>query len=148
MDMERLVTLLFACAVAAGCGWDSNPGVGPTSDDQASSSNSRGGTITVGEQTWTFVPSIQCSIYAGNLVSIAGHAAEDPSLEIVIDYTTQRGPVGVSVGADRREGSWFAVRDSLQWQIEGQQVRGTATFSEFRGGSGKSAEGSFDISCL
>jgi len=152
--MERLVTLLFACAVAAGCGMGSNSGVGQTADAQASSSNSRGGTITIGEQTWTFVPSIQCSIYSGNLVSIAGHAAEDPSLEISIDYTTQRGPVGVSVGTDGRDGGWFAVKDTLQWQIEGRQVRGTATFSESRGDSGSfpggsrsSVEGSFEITC-
>ena len=145
--MKRFLTFALACAIAAGCSDGNNSGGGQSSVAQSSANATRGGTIAVGEQTWTIVPSTQCSIYPGNVVSIAGHAAEDPSLEIVIDDTTERGPVGVSVGADRREGSWFAVRDTLQWQIEGQQVSGTATFRETRGGNGKSADGSFEIKC-
>jgi len=145
--MKRMFAIIVVLGAAIGCSTDSGTGAESASVAQASTTAARGGTITVGEQNWTIVSSTQCSIYPGNVVSIAGHAAEDTSLEIVIDYTTQRGPVGVSVGSDRREGSWFAVKDSLQWQIEERQVSGTATFSEFRSGNGKTAEGSFEISC-
>ena len=146
--MRSLVSAIIACAIAAGCGVESNSGEGQTSAAQASSSYSRGGTITVGEQSFTFVPSIQCSVYPNNQVNIAGHTAEDESLEVTIDYYPENdGPIGVILGTDGRDGSWFSSRESTKFEIDGRQVRGTTTFTEFRGGNGKSAEGSFEIRC-
>ena len=147
--MRKLATLIITCALAvAGCGTDGEQSSEePGGTAQSSKSNTRGGTVTVGEQSWTFVPSIQCSIYPGNVVSIAGHAAEDPMLEITIDYDAERGPVQVVVGTDGRDGSWFAKRDTLRIEIEGRNFSGTATFTEFRGGAGQTASGSFNIDC-
>lgn len=136
MRSTVLPTLLLALA-AAGCGADDKPG-------QESPGISRGGTMTVGDQIWTIVPSTQCSIYPGNVVSIAGHAAEDPSLEIVIDFG---GPTGASIGNESTAVSWIALRDTLKIEIDGNRIRGTATFNQYVTGTGLSAEGSFDVTC-
>jgi hypothetical protein len=136
--------VLLICSLAA-CGGDA-------SDEPAAAASGghhqRGGTITVGEQVFTFVPSIQCSVYPGNVVSIAGHATEDESAEITIDYTPDGdGPTGVTIGTDSRPGSWFSIGETLHFEIDGRHVRGTTTFSEYRGGNGRNEKGSFDISC-
>lgn len=102
------------------------------SDQQSS------GTLTIGGQSWTFVPSIQCRVYPGNVVSIAGIAAEDPAVEIVIDLG---GPDGVSVG--KGADSWQAVVDSISASIDGQSVTGSAEFKR----SGSMVPGTFDIRC-
>ncbi|MGA8203158.1 MAG: hypothetical protein WB812_01490 [Woeseiaceae bacterium] len=137
--------LLLAWTIgAAGCGSDAADG----RSAPETSAHERGGTITVGEQVFTFVPSIQCSVYPGNVVSIAGHAAEDESTEITIDYAPDGdGPTAASIDTDGRPGSWFSIRETLQFDIEGRHVRGIATFSEYSGGTGKTAPGSFDIGC-
>ena len=135
--------ILLACTLAA-CGSDA----ADTPAAQPSGSHQRGGTITVGERVFTFVPSIQCSVYPGKVVSIAGHAAEDENLEITIDYTPDGdGPTSVTIGTDGRPGSWFAIEETLHFDIDGRHVSGSATFSEYRGGNGKTAPGSFDIDC-
>jgi hypothetical protein len=103
----------------------------------------RGGTITVGDSSWTIVPSTQCSVYPGNVVNIAGHAAEDESLEIVIDYG---GPNQVRIG-EGRGAIWHAVPDSIQMQIAGRRVTGSANFTTQPGGTGTSATGSWDVGC-
>ena len=97
----------------------------------------------MGERSWTIVPSMQCSIYPGNVVSIAGHAAEDESLEIVIDYG---GPNHVRIG-EGRGAIWHAVPDSIEMQIEGWRVTGSADFTEQFGGVGTPATGSWDVGC-
>lgn len=146
----RLMTLLTlaAAVVAIGCDADSG-GTQSTREagagTQSSSGSARGGMLMVGEDSWTFVPATQCSIYPGNVVSIAGHAAEDPSVEIVLDYG---GPTGVRIGTYSREPWWQAVRDTIEVEIEGRRrISGTATFEVFRNGAKETAEGSFDISC-
>jgi hypothetical protein len=104
----------------------------------------RGGTVTVGEDTWTFVPSTQCSVYPGDVVSIAGHAKEDDSVEIVIDWG---GPVGVHVGEDGADTSWHALRDSIQVTIDNKHVSGNASFATSSYSTTAVAEGSFNIEC-
>ncbi len=146
--MKRLVALALACGIAAGCGDGGDSGAESASEDQLSAKLTRGGIITVGEQSWTFVPSMQCSIYPNNQVNISGHTAEDESYEVTIDYYPENdGPIGVVLGTDGHDGSWFAIREAVKFEIDGRQVRGTATFSEFRSGRGKTAEGSFEITC-
>lgn len=103
----------------------------------------RGGKITIGESVWTVVPAIQCSVYPGNIVSIAGHAAEDASVEIAIDFG---GPTGVRVGEGAN--AWHAQKDSLDIQIDGKRVSGTATFFQYSGGPEDAKPGSIDVSCI
>ena len=143
---QAVRTLLGLAIVATGCTQGENTSSARPSPETAS--GARGGTLTVADRTYSVVPSVQCSVYPNNQVNIAGHAAEDESLEVTIDfYPDGDGPSGVTLGTDGREGSWFSMRETLQWRIDAQRVSGTATFSEYRGGMGKTAEGSFDISC-
>jgi hypothetical protein len=86
----------------------------------------------------------QCSIYPGNVVNISGYAANDPSLEIVIDYG---GPTGARIGNDGPNLKWGAERDTLTVQIDGNSVLGAATFSRYSGGTKESAQGSFKVNC-
>jgi len=102
----------------------------------------RRGTVTVGEDSWILVPSVQCSIYPGNIVSIAGHAAEDESLQLVIDYG---GPTGVRVGDG--PDAWHAQPESIKVHIEGKRIQGTATFFRYSGSPDDTRQGSFDVSC-
>jgi len=139
--LKPIVLLSMLLLGTAGCESDQQAG-----DEQAATSTKeRGGTITVGDESWVIVLSTQCSVYPGDVVSIAGHAASDPELEIVIDYG---GPNGARIGSDGGgSGSWHAVRETLEVEIDGKRVRGTATFSEFFGGGGESRPGSFDVQC-
>ncbi|MGI9323730.1 MAG: hypothetical protein ACR2PZ_00815 [Pseudomonadales bacterium] len=128
--MHRLIAVIALSSIClSACG----------SEDAASNQQSTG-TVTIDGQTWTFVPSIQCSVYPGNVVSIAGTAAQDPAVEIVIDLG---GPNGVSVGSDGDPNSWRAVVDSISSNIDGQRVSGSAEFRR----SGSNAKGTFDIRC-
>lgn len=140
--MRRLALLILTSSLAAvGCGTDDSTGTA-----QSANGSERGGTITVGGQTWTFVPSTQCSVYPGNVVHIAGHAAEDPSLEIVIDYSPEDGFAGARVGSESGAG-WHAMPGTLEFDIEGQRVSGSATFNVYATGTGDSAAGTFEIRC-
>ena len=137
------LVLIFA---ATGCSGDE-----PTSGSAAVSAEGakpvkaveRGGTISVGEETWILVPKF-CSVYPGNVVNIAGHAQGDPSLEIVIDHG---GPDQVVIGSGGREALWYAMKETLKIQVDGKNVKGAATFNKSMYGSGESAEGSFEVNC-
>ena len=118
-------------------------GLGTSNAVARGNGDERGGAITVGDTTWQLVPAIQCSVYPGNVVNIAGHAASDPALEIVIDYN---GPTGVRIGGEGAV-SWHAIKDSLKFDIDGKRVQGSATFNTDMFGAGESAPGSFDINC-
>ena len=145
MQKLSVLIIILAC-MATGCdsGVNSQEGSSAVADSPAKAETERGGSITVGEQTWTIVMSTQCSIYPGEIINVAGHAAEDPSVEIVIDYN---GPDQIRVGGDGEE-LWYAMMDTLDITIDGRSAaRGIARFSEFLGGSGKQADGSFNFSC-
>lgn len=142
----RTFILVLATLCVVSCG---NPGSGegdPASPADASkaASRERGGTITVGGETWTIVPSISCSVYPGGIVNIAGHAAENPELEVVIDWGE---PNQARIAESDSEPGWHAIRDTLEIRVDGSKVTGHATFSEFSGGTGKRAEGSFQVGC-
>lgn len=128
-----------------GCsGPDTGNGGSTSQATSQSAGQQRGGTITVGKETWTIVPSISCSVYPGNVVHIAGHAAENTELEIVIDWG---GPNHARVAESDSGPGWHAIRDTLDVEVDGNTVKGSATFSEFFGGSGDRADGSFDVNC-
>lgn len=147
MSIRTLIgTALLATIGIAGC--DSSNNENETAAKSATASQTmdseKGGTFTVGEETWTIAPSIQCSIYPGNIVNIAGHAAGDRELEIVIDWG---GPNQARVAKSDGEQGWHAIRDTLQVEVDGRTVRGSATFSEYAGGAGETAEGTFEVKC-
>lgn len=141
----RVLNFLWIALVftMAGCGSADDAGGGQQASAPAPQ---RGGTITVGETTWTIVPATQCSIYPGNVVSIAGHAANDPDLEIIIDRFGE-GKGGVRIGSETGDNSWHAMPDTLKFEIDGKRVRGSATFNRYFTGTGNSTMGSYDINC-
>lgn len=139
MNIFNILVLIVFLAVS-GCGGE--PG-DATSRDASQPPAEPGGTITIGGESWAIDPSVQCSVFPGPIVNIAGYAAEDDAIEIVIDYG---GPTGVRVGGNGPV-SWHAVRNTIDIEIDGAYVRGTATFTEFASGTGESAEGSFEVTC-
>lgn len=146
--MRSLTIFIFTLLLAAGCSDAADTGSKQaTSSEPAAQSppaTNRGGTITVGKETWTISPMRQCSIYPGGIVNIWGYAADDPELEIVIDYG---GPNQVRIGNDGPNVVWQAERDTLEIQIDGQRVLGTATFSRYAGGTKETARGSIEVNC-
>lgn len=143
----NISAIMVLALLATACGAEDGP-AGSAAEPAGGSANApaaaeRGGTITVGEDSWTLVPSMQCSVYPGNVVSIAGHAAEDPDLEITIDLG---GPDQVVIGSGR-DALWHARKDTIEVTIDGKRVQGTAIFTQYSSGTGESREGSFDVSC-
>lgn len=109
------------------------------------SSGDRGGTVTIGDESWTLVPSIQCGIFPGPMVAIAGHASEDSDIEIVIDYDDESDLKGVRVQGADDEPYWTAQDDDLNYEIDGRTVRFDGTFRDFS--TGETAEGELEVSC-
>lgn len=142
----------MALLLLAGCGAEENAASaeqsagGAAGDDAAVTSSGNGSTreISVGEQTWTIVANIQCSVYPGPLVHVAGHAEGDEQMEITFDYG---GPTQISVHDTRTGSQWRASANSMQVNIDGKRVSGTAEFFSNGAGGLQSAEGSFDIQC-
>lgn len=146
--MPNRLSFMVAFVVLTGCGEDgaTNNNASPTAAEvsQASPSTKQSGTITVGDERWTISPMKQCSVYPGGIVNIWGYAADNDSLEIVIDYG---GPTGARIGNDGPNVKWQAERETLEVDIDGKSVRGTATFNRYVNGIKESAEGSFQINC-
>ena len=141
MRISKGAAILVALSLA-GCGGPDSGSASPAASQSAG--QQRGGTITVGEESWTIVPSISCSVYPGNIVNIAGHAAENKELEIVIDWG---GPNQVRIAEHDSAPGWYAVRETLDVRVDGKTVKGSATFGEHFGGGGAQSEGSFEVNC-
>lgn len=104
------------------------------------------GTIVVDGRTWNVIADVQCSVGPGPVVSIAGHAADDEAVEIVIDYNGNEGPTGASVRKADGSVDWTAYA-SMNFQIERQRVQGTGFFTGSPGGVQQQANGQFDVDC-
>lgn len=101
-----------------------------------------GGTISVGEESWTVVADGQCSVFPGPVVYVWGHAAEDESVEITIDYD----PDGdfISAVLEGPDTNWSSHDDDISMELDGQTLRGEGTFAS---STGETAEGSFEVTC-
>lgn len=121
-------------------------GVIALAPNPAHGSDASAGTITVGDRSWSLVPSIQCSMYPGPVVSIAGHAEGNPNIEITIDYDpgSEWTAAKVTGGADDLHLS--AQDEDLTVRIDGKAISGSGTFKS-QWGTGPSARGSFDVEC-
>lgn len=158
--LQVLVIAALALAAVACGGDDDDAGSGdrtppadptqpaaPTqpSGDGGNATETGAGTVTIGDTTWTVEPDQQCSVYPGPVVAISGRAAEDPRVEITIDYDEAAGPNAVWLRDVETSAVWSAEGDQVSFDIAGNTVRGTGTFYNWT--TGETADGSFDVRC-
>lgn len=139
--------LFVMVAMATACGRDepssADAGAEPAAQAAAPAS---AGFIEIDGQTWTVVPDVQCSVYPGPVVAIAGHAAEDKGTRIVVDFSLPDGPTGVSVIPSNGTTEWHA-ESAMNFDITGKRVRGAGYFAGSLRGAMRQAEGRFEITC-
>jgi hypothetical protein len=143
----RTIGLVLVAAVLVGCGDTGSRTAGPGASQATRTEGvvgaQRAGSIEINGESWTLVPNIQCGVFPGNIVAIAGYAAEDPDTEIVIDYDAERGPIGVRVEKPNGRPAWSAGENDLAFTIDGKKVSGSGTFTE----AGRQAQGRFEVAC-
>ena len=141
---HSLLGLILATTLAGGCQQAEDPATsaGP-SQPQAPR---KAGTITIDGRTWEVIADVQCSVLPGPVVAIAGHAADDEAVEIVIDYNGNQEPTGASVKKPDGTVDWTAYA-SMNFQIERQRVQGSGYFTGMSGGAQTQAAGQFDVDC-
>jgi len=147
---KPIAVVLGVILAAAGCGGGSSPGAGEGSGSaaQPDAATERGGVITVGNLSWTLVPSTQCSVRSNRQINIAGHAAEDPEFEITIDYYPGGdGPIGLSGGDYVMMGSWTSNPETVEFAIDGRWVSGTGKFTVATEQGPQTVDGSFEVTC-
>jgi len=142
--------------IAVSCGDDTTPETatateGPdataaaataTSEPAQNASTGAMGTVTIGDESWEFAGTTQCSVFAADTVSIAGTAASDATIEIVFDvFAADRAELAVTVG----DKEWSGPTDTLQVSFDDQTASGTATVSDLT--SGDTAAATFDFTC-
>lgn len=115
-----------------------------TGQDDADNGN-EGGTITIGGESWTVVPEIQCAFFPGPVVYVAGHAMENSEIEITIDYEPDADFISAAVQGPDDDPYWVSQDEAISMEIDGQTLRGEGTFTAFFGGD--AADGSFEVSC-
>lgn len=144
---------LLAAACDSGGGSEANEAENAGSGDAvASEGDSRTGTITIGDETWTVVPAMQCGVYPGDMVAISGHAAENEAIEIVLDHDPSSGLVSVYVKGPDSSPYWIAEDDAVAFEIDGKTVSGSGTFSigfgaQVADGQPRERQGSFEVRC-
>ncbi|MDZ7842396.1 MAG: hypothetical protein U5R46_16475 [Gammaproteobacteria bacterium] len=147
-----LSTLASACDGGGGAATDEYADTSATSETANDDGGGRTGTFTVGEDTWTVVPSTQCSVFPGNIVMISGHAADNEEVEIVIDHDPSSGLVSAYVQGPDDSPYWIAEDDAITFEIDGKTVKGSGTFKVGLGGTVEAGQprerqGSFAITC-
>ncbi|GAB2505902.1 hypothetical protein [Arenimonas alkanexedens] len=154
--MTRAFGMLVVAAVAVGC--DAGDGTSAATSsaggtDAAPTTATKGaarertGTIEIDGQSWTFVPDVQCRVYPGPVAYVAGHAANDETIEIVIDYNPGDGVIGASVESTDGTLFWEAGKDALTFEINGRRIKGEGDFTASSGGEIRTARGKFEIDC-
>lgn len=143
---KHILGLVAIAALAGGCGQGAAPEPDSSASDTAAAAPRPAGSITIDGRKWTVIADVRCSVTAGPVVSIAGHAAEDEAVEILIDYNGNQEPTGVSVKKPDGTVDWTAYA-SMNFQIERQRVQGSGYFTGMSGGAQTQAAGQFDVDC-
>lgn len=143
--MKPLAALFVIVSMATGCG-QGDQAPASAQAPAAAPEPAPAGFIEIDGQTWTVVPDVQCSVFPGPVVSIAGHAAEDKGTEIVVDFSLPDGPTGVSVIPSNGTTEWHA-ESAMNFDITGKRVRGAGYFAGSLRGATRQAEGRFEITC-
>lgn len=154
ISTAALAIVFFLGALVSGCGNEDETaaqGDADTGGSGESTAESRTGTITIGEQTWTVVASMQCGVRNDSIVMIYGHTAENEEIEVVIDHDPPDLKSAYIQGPDNTP-YWIAEDDAIEFDIDGSTVSGSGTFSVGIGGQVEEGEprevaGSFEIKC-
>jgi len=143
-------------APAASGSGDAAPAATATTEDESdaeggetadsSSSGESVGSVTIGEETWNIVADVQCSMETveNNLpvISIAGHAEGDESVEITIDFDPRDTGLRLAVTGEGGDPSWMANQDMVV-SAGAVSISGEGTFT----GGGETVDGSFEAMC-
>jgi hypothetical protein len=104
------------------------------------------GTVKIGEETWNIVASGQCSMETVQnglpVVSIAGHAESDESIEITLDFDPRDIGLVLTLTDAGGDPSWSANTD-FAVQAGATHLSGEGTFSR----GGEMVPGSFEAAC-
>lgn len=151
----RLLGLAAFALATAGCQGEAGAGnadartagADAAPSTAADEARTRTGTIEIDGTTWTVVPAIQCDVFPGPVAYVAGHAAEDESIEIAIDYNPGDRIVGVSV--ERTDGTlvWRAGEAAVTFDVRGQTIKGEGDFTWPMAGEIRTAKGKFEVRC-
>jgi hypothetical protein len=117
------------------------------SSDDSSGSDAGVGTVTIGDETWTVIPSGQCEATDEGgipVFSIAGHADGDEVLEIVIDFDPRDTGLQMTVMGGASDPGWTAIDADFVVSAGGTHISGEGNFED---PTGNTAEGSFDVRC-
>ena len=121
----------------------------PSSDSTGTDADTVG-TITVGDESWMLVASVQCDFTSVpgspiTVVAIAGHAEGDESIEIAIDFDPR--DIGLRLTVEGADGDpyWSAVNETFATRVGGPVIAGEGTFVDRSGSNGTA--GSFDVRC-
>ncbi|HUF53235.1 MAG TPA: hypothetical protein VMR52_05605 [Dehalococcoidia bacterium] len=126
-------------------------GDAPTDGDEPDNGGIDGGvagTITVGDETWEFVPTIQCGNFfdVAGQIYISGVAASDESIEISIDHDDSLMEAKVRREQGIEQPYWVADESSgISFEVNGDVVAGSGTFINFL--TQEEADGSWEITC-
>lgn len=157
MKIASVWGVLLIASVTTGCdGGDSaSEAAAPAAGSQqappvtatTNSAGARTGTVEIDGETWTIVPTIQCSVYPGPVVSVAGHAANNESIEITLDYSPDDGLVGATVEKSDGTLSWVAMGEQVTFDVDGDHIQGEGRFTWHGPGAAREAQGKFDLRC-
>lgn len=138
--------LLALVSLAGACQRAGEPADAAPATPPEASAPGPAGTIVIDGRSWSVIADAQCSVGPGPVVAIAGHAADDEAVEIVIEYHGVEGPTGASVKKADGSVDWTAYA-SMNFQIERQRVQGAGYFTGTMGGEQMQAAGQFDVDC-
>jgi hypothetical protein len=129
----------------AGSAPDATDTVVPTAPTAGSSSDAIG-SVTVGDESWNVVAS-ECEFTDTGtpitLVSIVGHAEEDDSIEIMLEFDPTDTGLTLTVQSAGGDPDWTAVNETFAEQVGGMHISGEGEFS----GGTETRKGSFDLRC-
>ena len=143
--IKPFAALFVIVSMATGCG-RGEEAASSAQPPAAAPEPAPAGFIEIDGRTWTVVPDVQCSVFPGPVVAIAGHAAEDKGTKIVVDFNLPDGPTGVSVIPSNGTTEWHA-ESAMNFDITGKRVRGAGYFAGSLRGAMRQAQGRFEITC-
>ncbi len=145
----RLILVIVFALLLAACGEDASDSTvaaeaPATTTSAPGESGPRSAEATIGGELYLLDPAVQCGIFPGPTVAIAG-TVEGTDTEFVIDYDPTNDFVQMRIGeSPGDEVYWQARNEAIEFTVEGETVRGTGEFSDEQGNQ---ASGVVEVTC-